>query len=108
MEKLPKRYTEFLKNYPEVGAAYTALGEAVANSGPLDAKTRELIKIGVSVGARMESAVRSHTRRALDAGATPEEVRHAALQATTTVGFPNMMAGLSWVDEVLAARAGEA
>ncbi|MEP0766919.1 MAG: carboxymuconolactone decarboxylase family protein [Fimbriimonadia bacterium] len=108
MEKLPKRYTEFLKNYPEVGAAYTALGEAVANSGPLDAKTRELVKIGVSVGARMESAVRSHTRRALDAGATPEEVRHAALQATTTVGFPNMMAGLSWVDEVLAARAGEA
>ncbi len=107
MEKLPKRYTEFLKNYPDVGAAYTALGEAVANAGPLDAKTRELVKIGVSVGARMESAVRSHTRRALEAGATPEEVRHAALQATTTVGFPNMMAGLNWVDEVLAARSSE-
>lgn len=107
MEKLPKRYTEFLNNYPDVGAAYTALGEAVSNAGPLDAKTRELVKIGVSVGARMESAVRSHTRRALEAGATPEEVRHAALQATTTVGFPNMMAGLSWVDEVLASRTGE-
>lgn len=101
MSKLPKRYTRFLESYPQIGAAYKSLGEAVSAAGPLDEKTRELVKIGIAVGARQEGGVRSHVRKALEAGATPEEIRHATLQATTTIGFPNMMAGLSWVDDVL-------
>lgn len=101
MAKLPGRYTKFLTDYPAIAEAYHTLGDSVSAAGPLDAKTRELIKIGIAVGARLEGGVRSHVRKAVEAGATKEEIRHAILQATTTVGFPNMMAGLSWADDVL-------
>jgi alkylhydroperoxidase/carboxymuconolactone decarboxylase family protein YurZ len=40
-------------------------------------------------------------RRALAAGATADECRHVVLLATTTLGFPAMMAALSWVEDVL-------
>lgn len=101
MSKLPSRYLKFFERYPEVGAHYRGMGEAVKAAGPLDAQTQALIKLGIAVGARMEGAVHSHVRKALEAGATPEAIRHAVLQATTTIGFPNMMAALSWVDDVL-------
>lgn len=102
MGKIPGFYTEFLERYPEVGAAYTQLGEACKSAGPLDERTAELVKLGISIGAGMSGATRSHTRKALDAGATRDEVVHAVLMATTTVGFPNMMRGLAWVQSVFA------
>ncbi|MEQ1822157.1 MAG: carboxymuconolactone decarboxylase family protein [Fimbriimonadaceae bacterium] len=101
MSKLPKRYLKFFERYPEVGQSYRAMGDSVAAAGPLDSKTQALVKLGIGIGARMEGAVHSHVRKCLAAGATPEEIRHATLQATTTIGFPNMMAALSWVDDVL-------
>jgi 4-carboxymuconolactone decarboxylase len=104
MRKLPERFTSFLDSYPEVGDAYQALGKAVAKAGPLDGKTRELIKLGVAIAAGQEGGTHSHARKAMDAGATAEEVRHAVLQTLTTVGFPNMMRGMSWVDDVVAER----
>ncbi len=99
--KLPGRYLRFQKAYPNVFAAYDALGNATQEAGPLSAKERALVKLALAVGARLEGAVHSHTRRALEAGCTPEEIRHAVLLATTTLGFPAMMAALSWVDDVL-------
>lgn len=98
MGRIPKRYTKFMEAYPEVGQAYKALGEATMGAGPLDAKTREIVKLGIATGARMESAVKSHFRRAREAGATLEELRHAVLLSTTTIGFPNMMTALSWIE----------
>lgn len=101
MAQLPKRFKKFMEDNPEIASAYTALGEATAGAGPLDAKSRSLAKLGIAIGARMEGAVRSHTRRCLEAGASREEVRHVALLAITTIGFPNMMAALSWIDDVV-------
>ena len=107
MTRLPSHYTKFMEGYPQIGAAYRAMGDAVADSGPLDAKTRELVKLGIAIGARLETGVRSHTRKALEAGATPEELRHAVLQALTTAGFPTMMTGMSLVDSVIDAQPSE-
>lgn len=103
MGKLPGFYKRFLEEFPEVGDTYQALGDACKSAGPLDGKTVELVKIGISLAAGLEGATHSHTRRALEAGASPEEIRHAVLLATTTVGFPRMMAGLAWVEDVLRA-----
>jgi len=108
MSKLPQRYLQFFQDFPAVGTAYKSLGEAVTEAGPLDKKTSELVKIGVALGAKMEGAVHSHVRKALEAGASEEEIRHAVLQATTTIGFPNMMAGMSWADETIAKAKGQA
>jgi alkylhydroperoxidase/carboxymuconolactone decarboxylase family protein YurZ len=101
MGKVPGFYTDFLRDYPEVGAAYTGLSKACKEAGPLDARTAELVKLGISIGAGMSGATRSHTRKALEAGASHDEIVHAVLMATTTVGFPNMMRGLAWVQDVL-------
>ena len=70
-------------------------------AGPLDRKTRELVRLAIVVGARHEGAVHSHTRRALESGATAAEIRHVVLLSVTSMGFPNMMAAMSWVDDVL-------
>jgi alkylhydroperoxidase/carboxymuconolactone decarboxylase family protein YurZ len=43
----------------------------------------------------------SHTRKALASGATPEEITHTVLLSLTTTGFPNMIAAMGWVHEVL-------
>jgi 4-carboxymuconolactone decarboxylase len=101
--KLPARYVQFQKRFPTVFQAYDALGAATAEAGPLDGKQRALVKLAIAIGGQMEGAVHSHTRRALEAGCSAEEIRHAVLLSTTTLGFPSMMKTLSWVDDVLTA-----
>lgn len=101
MARLPKRYVRFFEDFPDVGKAYEAYGESVANAGPLDEKTRCLVKLAMSFGARLEGGAKSHAHKALQAGASVQELRHAALLAAPTLGFPHMMACLSWIDAVL-------
>ena len=96
----PKRYKKIKKKYPELFEAYEKMGIA-SHTGPLDTKTAHLIKLAAAAGVRSEGAVHSHTRRAMEAGATPGEIRHAVLLLATTLGFPQMMAALTWVDDVL-------
>lgn len=102
--KLPARYVQFQKKYPKVFQAYDTLGAATAEAGPLSDKVRALVKLALAIGGQMEGAVHSHTRRALEAGCTADEIRHVVLLATTTLGFPSMMKTLSWVDDVLKQR----
>jgi alkylhydroperoxidase/carboxymuconolactone decarboxylase family protein YurZ len=101
MARLPKRYKKFLADYPEVGERYHAYGEAIAKAGPLDDKTRSLVKLALSCGGRLEGGAKSHARKALEAGAHPDELRHVAILAAPTLGFPHMMACLGWIEEVL-------
>jgi 4-carboxymuconolactone decarboxylase len=101
MREIPATHRNFRDDYPEIARAYEAVGKATQEWGPLDKKTRELVKLGIAVGNRHEGAVHSHTRRALDAGATLEEIRHVVLLSLTTIGFPNMTAALTWVEDVL-------
>jgi len=101
MPKLPKRYTAFLNAYPDVAKAYHELGDACSQAGPLNEKTRALVRLGIAIGRQHEGAVHSHARKALEAGASAKEIRHAVILSTTTIGFPAMMAALSWVDDIL-------
>ena len=102
--RLPAHFVRFQKQFPAVFAAYDALGNAVAGAGPLDDRQRALVKLGIAIGAQMEGAMHSHCRRALEAGCTPAEIRHAVLLATTTLGFPSMMKALSCVEDILTPR----
>jgi alkylhydroperoxidase/carboxymuconolactone decarboxylase family protein YurZ len=99
--KLPGRYLKFQKAHPEVFKAYQSLGLATQKAGPLPPRTQALVKLALALGARLEGATHSHTRRAVEAGCSPDEIRHVVLLATPTIGFPAMMAALSWVDDVL-------
>lgn len=98
---IPKRYQKFQEEYPTVAKAYEEMGDAVHSAGPLDDKTRALIKLAVSTGARMEGAVHSHARKALKAGCQPDELKHAVMLALPTIGLPSTMAAFSWIEDVL-------
>jgi 4-carboxymuconolactone decarboxylase len=97
----PPNYQRFKTLFPAVVEAYENLGKACHWNGPLSPKERELVKIGIAIGAGLEGGTHAHVRLAMEEGATPEEIRHAALLATTTIGFPSMMRAMSWVNEAL-------
>jgi AhpD family alkylhydroperoxidase len=101
MEKLPYAYKKFSEDYPDIYQAHDNLARSCHQAGPLDEKVRQLIKIAVAATAKSEGAVHSHTRQALKAGVSVEEIRQALLLTTTTIGFPGMMAAMTWADETI-------
>ncbi len=105
MSSIPKTFRNFEEEQAAVWQAYTHLGETAARSGPLDQKHRELIKLGMAAALRARSAVQSHTHRALEAGASPEEIEHALRLGITTLGFPTMMTALAWAKSAIQSHA---
>ena len=101
MKSLPKTFKSLLNKYPAIWDAHEQLAKACAEAGPLDRKTRELIKLGMAAGIGSESAVISHTHRALQAGAREDEIRQCVLSGITTIGFPKSMAAYSWAEKAL-------
>jgi 4-carboxymuconolactone decarboxylase len=93
---LPKTYKDFITKFPALGASHESVAKAVDAIGPLDAKQCALIKMGICVGANLESAFRSHVRRAMQHGATPKEIEQALLLGMNTVGFPRTVAAWQW------------
>lgn len=101
-KKVPsKLYNELSQRYPEVFHAHEKLGAELNNAGPLDEKSLHLIQLAAAGAVGSEGAVHSHTRRAMAAGATGEEIYHAHLSLISTIGFPRVMAALSWSRDVL-------
>jgi len=73
----------------------------VRHAGPLDEQMVQLIQLGAAAAIHSEGAVHSHTRRALEAGATPEQIRHTLIALTSTIGFPTVVAAISWAEDVM-------
>ncbi|MBS0197473.1 MAG: carboxymuconolactone decarboxylase family protein [Planctomycetes bacterium] len=88
------------REHPELTSAYEALGRAASLAGPLDPKTVAIVKLAVSLGAGLAGAAHSHTRKALEAGWTREELLHAAHITAPTIGWPGMMRSRGWVRDV--------
>jgi alkylhydroperoxidase/carboxymuconolactone decarboxylase family protein YurZ len=101
MTELPEPYRRFMEEFPQVGDAYNSLGSAAHEGGPLDQKSRQLIKLALAIGAGREGAVHSHTRRSLEMDIAPEEIKHVVLLAITTLGFPAAMSAYTWVNDEL-------
>jgi alkylhydroperoxidase/carboxymuconolactone decarboxylase family protein YurZ len=100
-QKLPDHYVSIRKKYPSLDSALETLGRTVREGGPLDVKTGHLIQLAAAASIHSEGSVHSHTRRALEEGATPGEIRHAVVLLTSTIGYPTVAAALSWVEDVL-------
>ena len=98
---LPDIYKKFSEKFPDIFKHYKDLGVACRNAGPLNEKDQNLVKLGIAIGANSRGGIMSHTRKALSAGATPDEVIQVVLLGLTTTGFPQMMAAMKWVDSVL-------
>ena len=101
---LPEIFKQFTRDHKEIADTLERVGDLCSEAGPIEGKHRHLIQLGVAVGAESKGAVRSHARRALQAGASAEEVEQAVLLAVSLVGFPAMIASYGWVKEVLEAE----
>ena len=99
-EELPSAAGDFADEHPDVWEAYADLGEACAAAGPIDGETKRLVKLALAAGAESEGAVHSHVRQGLEAGIDPETLRHVAVLAAPTIGFPKAMATLTWIDDL--------
>jgi len=100
-EKYPGWYAFIRERHGKFIQALENLGEAVRQEGPLDEKTAHLIQLAAAAATHSEGSVHSHARRAVKAGASPEEIYHAIILLTSTIGFPRTSAALSWVYDVL-------
>ncbi|MBP1608681.1 MAG: hypothetical protein H6Q04_916 [Acidobacteria bacterium] len=104
--KYPKHYVTIRKKFGKYFDAVDDLGKASRLQGPIDEKTLHLIQLAAATAIRSEGAVHSHVKRALEAGATSEEIYHAIIVLTTTIGFPTVAAALSWVNDVMGKKKG--
>ncbi|GMR05182.1 MAG: carboxymuconolactone decarboxylase family protein [Thermodesulfobacteriota bacterium] len=98
---LPEFYEKVKEKYPEIWEKYRDLGAALGEFPGVNPKTQHLVKLAIAVGAGSEGALHSHVRRARDAGVSDDEIRHTALLAITTIGWPRAMAALSWIEDLL-------
>jgi 4-carboxymuconolactone decarboxylase len=96
----PKHYRNIKERFEEYGKAIDQLEKAVHGSGPIEAKISQLIQLAAAAAIRSEGGVHSHARRALEQGATREELYHTLILLTGTIGFPNVAAAIAWVDDL--------
>ncbi len=99
-KNLPGAAGKVAEVYPDIWEAYASLGQACAESGPLDAKTRRLVKLALAIGAASEGATHSHARRGASDNLSAEEMKQVALLAIPTLGFPRAIAALTWIEDV--------
>lgn len=100
-EQLPKHFVKLQERFPDVLEAVGQLGRSIREAGPLDEKQSQLIQLAAAAALKAEGSVHSHTKRALKAGVSPDEVRHALILLISTIGYPNVAAALSWADDIL-------
>lgn len=101
MAKYPSNYRWIASRFGKALKAHQKLGEELLAAGPLKQKQAHLVQLAAAAAARSEGAVHSHVRRALEAKVKPEEIYHALLLLTSTIGFPAVSAALSWARETI-------
>jgi len=98
----PETLADFEKRFPEVWKAYGWLRDACDHEGPLDQKTRELIKIGIETACLRKGGLHAHIHRARKAGAQKEEILQAILLAVPLVGLPAVLDAFLVAEKALA------
>lgn len=104
--KFPPWYAFIKEHHGNFIDSLEKLGEVLRREGPLDDKTSHLVQLAAAAAIRSEGSVHSHVRRALAAGADPEEIYHTLILLTSTIGFPTTSAALSWAYDILGTKAG--
>lgn len=76
-DQLMKGVGELGKLSPDTVRGYATLSGAGSKTGHLDAKTRELIALAVSISLRCDGCITVHTEAAQRLGATRDEIAEA-------------------------------
>lgn len=93
---------------PDVMKGFGAMAKAAGSAGALDAKTKELVALGMAIAARCDGCIAFHTKNSLDLGTTREELMEVAGMAIFMGGGPSLMyaaLALQAYDQHVAAKA---
>ena len=82
---------------PEVMKSFNELGRAATADGALDAKTKELIALALSVAARCDPCIGFHAKALVKMGATRQEIDETLGVTTYMGGGPSLMYAASAV-----------
>jgi alkylhydroperoxidase/carboxymuconolactone decarboxylase family protein YurZ len=99
-ENLPSGASRVAQVCPDIWNAFAALGQACSEAGPIKGHTLRLVKLALAIGTLSEGAVHSHTRRALAEGISKDELKQVALLAIPTLGFPQGVKALTWIEDI--------
>ena len=99
MPKPSSSADQISKSHPEVWQRFTALADACHEAGPLDDKTRRLVKLALAIAAGTEGGTHSAVRHAKEAGISMEEMEHVVMLSVTTLGFPAAGRALAWIHD---------
>ncbi len=98
-DELPAAFLQFINRFPKLGKAWDMMREAEAEAGPLDEKTRRLVKLAIAAANEAEGATHSAARKARRAGASLEEMEQVVALAASTVGLPKAVKIYRWIRE---------
>jgi AhpD family alkylhydroperoxidase len=76
---------------PEVMKAFSGIAQAALQPKALDAKTKELIALGIGVASRCDDCIAFHVKAALEQGATREEISETLGMAIYMGAGPTVM-----------------
>ena len=79
------------EEYPKLAGPFMVFLRRVEEQGALDTKTKELISVALSVACKCKWCIAFHTKNALDAGATKDEIIEACYVAILMAGGPAFM-----------------
>ncbi|WP_371054631.1 carboxymuconolactone decarboxylase family protein [Rhodosalinus sp. K401] len=99
-KSMPGAAKDLAEQHPDIWRAYSALGKATADCGPLTDREKRLVKLALAIGAGSEGAVHSHTRRARADGIEPEAIMQVALLAIGPLGLPRAVAAKTWIEDI--------
>lgn len=107
-QEVSGRLAQLRSSTPEVMKAFNELGKSATAPGVLDAKTKELIALALSVAVRCDPCIGFHAKALVKLGATRQELDEMLAVATYMGGGPSLMYAASAVaafDEFAAPRA---
>ena len=91
LKEINEAFKKLAKDMPEQHKGFRDLMLATLKEGKLDLKTKELIALALGIASGCEWCIVIHTKKALEAGATREEILEAAYVAVLMAGGPAVM-----------------
>jgi len=101
---MPELLNNFREQFPDTWKAYEQLIKVTDQDGPLDGKTVELIKVGISAALEHEGGLIAHISQSKKAGSDSAEIYHAILLAIGLAGIPAVLASFGIARNYLEGR----
>ena len=91
LEETNQAIAKLSEEYPDFMKAFGSFMGAAEKDGALPKKIKELISIALSVSSHCKWCIAFHVKKALDAGATKDEIMETCFVAALMGGGPSLM-----------------